>query len=94
MYTGNETPPTPRTVQTSEFQAQCLKLLDEVAETGKEIVITKNGKPVAMLSPFQQRAKTPFGINRGRYEIIGDLDDEPLDIEWDAETGKNWQGLK
>ena len=34
----------PRTIKASEFKAKCLKLMDEVAETGEEIVITKNGR--------------------------------------------------
>ena len=36
-----------RTMKASEFKAKCLGLMDEVAENGGEIVITKNGKPVA-----------------------------------------------
>ena len=36
-----------RTMKASEFKAKCLRLMDEVAEDGGEIVITKNGKPVA-----------------------------------------------
>ena len=82
-----------RTVKATEFKAKCLKLMDEVAETGEEIVITKNGKPVAKLTPYREMPKSLFGIDRGKYEIIGDLDDALLDVEWDAETGNNWRGL-
>ena len=32
-----------RTMKASEFKAKCLKLMDEVAETGEEILITKRG---------------------------------------------------
>ena len=32
-----------RTMKASEFKAKCLGLMDEVAENGGEIVITKNG---------------------------------------------------
>ena len=42
-------PAAARTIKASEFKAKCLKLMDEVAETGEEIIITKNGKPVAKL---------------------------------------------
>ena len=55
--------------------------MDEVAESGEEIVITKNGKPVAKLTPYRERSKSPFGLNKGRYEIIGDLDDAFLDTD-------------
>ena len=74
-----------RTVKASEFKATCLKLMDEVAETGKEIVITKRGKPVAKLTSHQERPKTLFGIDRGRLKITGDII-SPIDVEWDAET--------
>jgi prevent-host-death family protein len=41
------------TVPAGEFKAKCLKLLDEVAETGETIVVTKRGKPVARLGPLE-----------------------------------------
>ena len=40
-----------RTMAATEFRARCYRLLDEVAETGREVVITKRGKPVARLAP-------------------------------------------
>ena len=33
-------------IKASEFKARCLKLMDEVAESGEEIVITKHGAGV------------------------------------------------
>ena len=80
-----------RTIKASEFKAKCLKLMDEVADSGKEIVITKNGRPVSRLVPYRQKPKSLFGIDRGRIEILGDLI-EPLDVEWEAKTGKTWDG--
>ena len=102
MSTNSDTQPTARTIKASEFKAKCLKLMDEVAESGEEIVITKNGRPVAKLAPYKtsaeklphhDRAMSPFGLDRGRYEIIGDLDDAFLDVDWDAETAKRWEHL-
>ena len=34
-------PKAPRKITASEFRAKCLKLMDEVAESGEEVVITK-----------------------------------------------------
>ena len=91
-----------RTMKASEFRAKCLQLMDEVAASGEAIVITKNGKPVAKLTPYkpvaqerpyQDRPKSPFGLDRGMYEIIGDLDDAFDDVDWDAETAKRWEHL-
>lgn len=53
------------------------------------IVITKNGRPVSRLVPHIERPKTVFGIDEGRIEILGDVI-EPIDVEWDAVTGKGW----
>ncbi len=77
------------TMKASEFKAKCLKLMDEVAETGREIVITKNGRPVSRLVPHIERPKSLFGIDKGKIEILGDIV-EPVDVEWDAETGRGW----
>ena len=74
-----------RTITASEFKANCLKLMDEVDETGAELVITKNGRPVSRLVPYRERPKTLFGIDRGRFEIIGDVI-SPIDVEWEAEA--------
>ncbi len=82
-----------RVIKASEFKAKCLKLMDEVAESGEEIVITKNGRPVSRLLPYRQRPKTLFGRDRDRLLILDDIGD-PIDVEWDAETGENWDGQR
>ena len=40
--------------------------MDEVAESGKQIVITKNGRPVSRLAPYRIAPARQFGIDRGR----------------------------
>ncbi len=80
-----------RTVKASEFKAKCLKLMDEVADSGKEIVITKNGQPVSRLVPYREKPKSLFGIDKGRIKILGDII-EPLDVEWEANTGATRDG--
>lgn len=52
----------------SEFKAKCLKLMDEVADSGNEIVITKNGQPVSRLVPYREKPKSLFGIDKGRIK--------------------------
>ena len=74
-----------RTIKASEFKARCLKLMDEVAESGEEIIITKNGKPISKLAPYREKPKSLFGIDKGRIEILGDII-SPIDVEWEAET--------
>ena len=85
MTTSNDSLAGARIMKASEFKARCLKLMDEVAATGEEIVITKNGNPTARLVPYWERPKTLFGIDRGRLEILGDIV-SPIDVEWEAES--------
>ena len=75
----------PRTIKSSEFKATCLKLMDEVAADGGEIVITKNGRPTAKLVAYREKPQTLFGIDRGKLEILGDVI-APLDAEWEADS--------
>ena len=74
----------PRTISASEFKATCLRLMDEVARSGDEIVITKNGRPTARLVPCRSRSRDWFGADRGTIEILGDII-SPVDAEWEAE---------
>ena len=72
---------TTRAMKASEFKAKCLRLMDEVAEHGEEIVITKNGRPVAKLAPYRRKPKMPFGRNRENIRILGDIV-SPMPAEW------------
>ena len=74
-----------RTVKASEFKAKCLRLMDDLAESGGEIVITKNGRPVSRLLPYRERPESAFGAYEGRLEILGDII-SPIDVEWEAES--------
>lgn len=75
------------TIKASEFKAKCLKLMDEVAETGKEYVISKNNRPVARLVPYRTRPASLFGIDRDELEILGDVI-EPINVEWEFDSNR------
>jgi prevent-host-death family protein len=70
-------------VKASEFKARCLKLMDEVARTGRRIVITKNGRPVAELGPVVSRRPSLAGAHAGAVRIRGDIIG-PLEEDWEA----------
>ncbi|MGB5986026.1 MAG: type II toxin-antitoxin system prevent-host-death family antitoxin [Desulfobacterales bacterium] len=74
----------PQTIKASVFKAKCLKLMEEVNRTGKEIVITKNGKPISKLVPYRMRPKSLFGLHEDKILSHEDLI-EPVDVNWDAE---------
>ena len=73
----------PQSVPAGEFKAKCLELMDRVAATGRPIVITKRGTPVARLEPVVRRRATLRGFMRAKIEIEGDIVG-PVDAEWDA----------
>jgi len=73
-----------QTMKASEFKAKCLKLMDEVNETGEEVIITKNGKPVSVLKAYRETPKTLFGRMKEKIHCKDDLID-PVDVIWDAE---------
>ena len=45
--------------------------MDEVAESGEEIVITKHGRPVSKLAPIRERPNAPFGRFPGQDSQLG-----------------------
>ena len=70
------------TIPAGEFKAKCLKLLDQVAEERKTLVITKHGKPVAQVMPMPAQDQL-FGSMRGSVLWEGDII-SPIDVEWEA----------
>ena len=74
-----------KVIKASEFKAKCLKLMDEVAETGEGIVITKNGQPVSRLVPYRETPRTFFGRDQDKIRILGDII-KPVGVAWEAET--------
>ena len=71
-------------VPASQFKARCLKLMDEVRDRHCEIVITKRGKPVAKLVPFEDKRPDIFGYAKGSVVILGDIVGPTGEI-WDAD---------
>jgi prevent-host-death family protein len=61
-------------IPATEFKAKCLELMNRVAERRTTYVITKRGKPVAMLVPLESRGEGPlFGRLRGMAEEVSDI---------------------
>ncbi len=72
-----------RTIPAARFKAQCLKLLDDVAETGETIVVTKRGKPVARLEPIEE----PRSLKGSVVYLVSDEElIAPIDEVWNAEV--------
>lgn len=64
---------TKKSIAAGAFKQGCLRILDEVAQTHSEVVITKRGKPVAKLVPVQQereREEEVLATLRGRAKML------------------------
>jgi prevent-host-death family protein len=74
-------------IPVSKFKATCLAVLQRVKRTGRPVVITRFGQPVAEVVPPQQKASKSdwLGGMAGRVQITGDIVAPVLEPEtWDA----------
>ena len=81
---GDEGMTEPVHIAAGEFKARCLKLLDEVAESGEGLVITRRGKPVARLVPMPGTREL-FGALAGSVVREDDIV-SPIDEDWDVSS--------
>jgi prevent-host-death family protein len=72
-------------ISASEFKANCLRLMDEVAKRRTPIVITKRGKPVAKLVAISEEPIDIFGRMAGTIRICGDIVGPTGEI-WEADA--------
>ena len=70
------------TVNVHEAKSNLSRLLKRV-EAGEEVVIARNGKPVARLAPFKKRGNRKPGSLKGNrmWEELSDLAMQPLPDE-------------
>jgi len=66
-------------VNIHEAKTHLSRLLAKVA-AGEEVIIARNGEPVARLVPVEPRKKRVLGQDAGRIWISDDFDD-PVDPE-------------
>ena len=70
-------------IQAGHFKAKCLQIMDEVQEKHMTIIITKHGKPVAKLSPIDDKPVDLFGCLKDTVTIKKDII-APIDVEWES----------
>lgn len=56
------------TVNIHEAKTHLSRLLARV-EAGEDVVIARNGRPVARLVPCEQQGKREFGVLKGRIKL-------------------------
>jgi prevent-host-death family protein len=70
-------------ITASQFKARCLALLDDVAGSGSELVVTKHGRPVAKVVPVDDDADLRGTVT---YNVDEDQLIAPIDTDWEASS--------
>ena len=66
----------------AKFKEQCLALLDQLDADG--LIVTKRGKPVARVVPYDSQEADLIGSLRHKIEVRGDL--STTGLRWDADA--------
>ena len=67
-----------KTIEAAQFKKQCLALLDRLDAEG--LIVTKHGKPVARVVPYDQQCADLIGSLQHKIKIRGDI----------LTTGRRW----
>lgn len=71
----------------SKFKATCLAVLERVRKTGRPILVTRFGLPIAEVvpPPVPQQPTRELGTLRGSFRIVGDIISPASDEEdWEV----------
>jgi prevent-host-death family protein len=74
------------TIAVSKFKATCLERLERVRQTGRPLLVTKRGVPVAQIlpPPAPEPPLSGFGVMVGTVTEMGDIL-APLDeTDWEV----------
>jgi prevent-host-death family protein len=76
-------------VPVTKFKAACITLLDKVKSTGQPILVTRQGEPIALISPPPQpeKLKSWLGSFKSKGRIVGD-------VVSPASDEKDWEALR
>ena len=69
-----------KSIGAAAFKEQCLALLDNLGDDG--LVVTKDGKPVARVLPYEQSEADLIGSLRDKVTVRGDI--VTAGIRWEA----------
>ena len=77
------------TIAISKFKATCLAVLQRVKRTGKPVLVTRFGKPIAEIVPPSARANAHawIGSFQSRGRVLGD-------VVAPAADQKDWEVLR
>ena len=72
-------------VAAADFKARCLELMDQVQRSHQSLVITKHGRPVARLIPYDSEPPDIVGVLAGALTSYDNIV-SPVDDPWDADA--------
>lgn len=76
-----------KSITISEFKSKCIALLKDAQRSGKGLIVTWRGHPIARIEPITETSgKRKLGTFRGRMAVIGDI------VHMD--TSEDWEILK
>jgi prevent-host-death family protein len=79
--------PDAETISISEFKATCLARLERVRRTGRRLLVTKRGTPIAEVVPatVDRRVSGWLGSAAGTGRLTGDIVEPVVSTdEWEA----------
>jgi len=71
-----------KTIKISDFKQRCLSLLERLDPEG--LLITKHGKPMARVVPFEQDCAGLIGALKGKVKVKGDI--LSTGAKWNAQS--------
>jgi prevent-host-death family protein len=69
-------------IPAAQFKAQCLAVMDKVAQSGRPVMVTKHGKPVVQISRVESNEDEIFGFLAGKGRIVGDIENSIPVSDW------------
>ncbi|WIM11992.1 type II toxin-antitoxin system Phd/YefM family antitoxin [Enhydrobacter sp.] len=79
-----------RKINAAAFKTRCLALIDEVAESGAPIIVTKRGKAKVQVVAVREKPRTLLGATKGTFRILGDIVG-PVVEDWDED--REWRNI-
>jgi prevent-host-death family protein len=69
-------------IPAAQFKSQCLAVMDQVAESGQPVVVTKHGRPVVQINRVVSNEEDIFGFLAGKGRIVGDIENTIPVSDW------------
>jgi prevent-host-death family protein len=76
----------------AEFKARCLELIDRVNESRTEVIVTRHGRPVARLVPFETVERHSLVGSMANSVLRFDGPFDPVPAAWSVETPDDGAG--